>query len=77
MNCHTIRGTPATGRFGPDLTHLMSRSTIVAGIAENNATNLADWIKDPDHLKKDLLMSAMQLSDEQIRAVVACLSTLQ
>jgi cytochrome c oxidase subunit II len=77
INCHTIRGTPATGRFGPDLTHLMSRSTIAAGIAENNRANLADWIKDPDHLKKGSLMPAMQLSDEQIHAVVAYLSTLQ
>ena len=77
INCHTIRGTPATGRFGPDLTHLMSRSTIAAGIAENNRANLADWIKDPDHLKKGSLMPAMQLTDEQIHAVVAYLSTLQ
>jgi cytochrome c oxidase subunit 2 len=32
MNCHTIAGTAATGRFGLDLTHLMSRSTIASGI---------------------------------------------
>jgi cytochrome c oxidase subunit II len=38
---------------------------------------LRDWIKDPDHLKKGSLMPAMQLSDEQIDAVVAYLSTLQ
>src|SRR5215470_16435328 len=25
INCHTITGTIANGRFGPDLTHLMSR----------------------------------------------------
>jgi len=77
MNCHTIQGTAATGRFGPDLTHLMSRSTIASGIASNNRANLFDWIKDPDHLKKGSLMPAMQLSDDQIDAVVAYLSTLQ
>ena len=27
INCHTVRGTPANGVFGPDLTHLMSRTT--------------------------------------------------
>ena len=37
VNCHTVRGTPAIGRFGPDLTHLMSRETIAAGAAPNNA----------------------------------------
>jgi cytochrome c oxidase subunit 2 len=77
MNCHTIRGTAATGRFGPDLTHLMSRQTIASGIAMNNRANLVDWIKNPDHLKKGSLMPAMQLSDDQIDAVVAYLSTLQ
>ena len=77
MNCHAISGTAATGKFGPDLTHLMSRSTIASGIAANNADNLRDWIKDPDHLKKGSLMPAMQLSDDQIDAVVAYLSTLQ
>jgi cytochrome c oxidase subunit II len=77
MNCHTVNGTAATGRFGPDLTHLMSRATIASGIAMNNRTNLVDWIKNPDHLKKGSLMPAMQLSDDQIDAVVAYLSTLQ
>src|SRR5262249_38241717 len=32
MSCHTIAGTPAVGRFGPDLTHLMSRDTLGSGI---------------------------------------------
>jgi cytochrome c oxidase subunit 2 len=35
MNCHTVLGTVADGRFGPDLTHLMSRNTIAAGAALN------------------------------------------
>src|SRR5260221_6942931 len=30
MNCHAVAGTAADGRFGPDLTHLMSRATIAA-----------------------------------------------
>jgi cytochrome c oxidase subunit 2 len=77
MNCHTIQGTAATGRFGPDLTHLMSRATIAAGVTMNNRTNLVDWIKNPDHIKKGSLMPAMQLSDDQIDVVVAYLSTLQ
>src|ERR1700685_353237 len=31
VNCHKVAGTLANGRFGPDLTHLMSRDTIAAG----------------------------------------------
>ncbi len=35
VNCHTVKGTMANGRYGPDLTHLMSRDTIGAGILPN------------------------------------------
>ena len=40
VNCHTVAGTNAHGKFGPDLTHLMSRETIAAGAALNNRDNL-------------------------------------
>ena len=40
INCHTIGGTPANGRFGPDLTHVMSRDTIASGVAPNTRENL-------------------------------------
>ena len=40
-----------TGKFGPDLTHLMSRETIAAGAALNNRENLRLWVKDPDAIK--------------------------
>jgi cytochrome c oxidase subunit II len=77
MNCHTVAGTAATGRFGPDLTHLMSRSTIASGIAPNNPQNLHNWINKPDQFKPGTLMPAMQLNDKQLDDLVAYLSTLQ
>jgi len=49
----------STGTIGPDLTHLMSRDTIAAGIAENNHENLRLWIQDPSRLKPGSLMPAM------------------
>jgi cytochrome c oxidase subunit 2 len=76
MNCHTVAGTAATGRFGPDLTHLMSRTTIASGAALNNSQNLRQWLKDPDYFKQGSLMPAMQLNDQQLDDVVAYLSTL-
>src|SRR6202035_4732348 len=51
LNCHAIAGTNGTGRFGPDLTHLMSRRTIASGAAENSAQNLRLWIQNPDSIK--------------------------
>ena len=47
ISCHTIAGTPASGMYGPDLTHLMSRQTIAAGAAANTPANLAAWIYNP------------------------------
>jgi cytochrome c oxidase subunit II len=76
MNCHTVAGTPANGRFGPDLTHLMSRATIAAGAAENTHNNLRLWIQDPSAIKPGSLMPAMQLSDADLDAVVSYMETL-
>jgi cytochrome c oxidase subunit 2 len=77
MNCHTIAGTAATGRFGPDLTHLMSRATLASGVIPNNPQNLREWIKCPDEFKTGCLMPAMQLDDQQLDVLVAYLSTLR
>src|SRR5438094_688633 len=33
VNCHAVGGTNANGRFGPDLSHFMSRDTLAAGAA--------------------------------------------
>jgi cytochrome c oxidase subunit II len=77
INCHTVRGTPANGIFGPDLTHLMSRATLVAGVAKNTPENLRAWIADPDALKPGALMPAMKLSPGELDQLIAYLLTLR
>jgi len=77
INCHTVRGTAATGRFGPDLTHLMSRVTIASGAAENTPENLRVWLKDPDAIKPGSLMPAMKLSDVELDALVRYMQSLR
>ena len=77
INCHAIAGTVANGRFGPDLTHLMSRETIAAGAAPNNGQTLRLWIQDPDVIKPGSLMPAMKLTDHELDAVVAYLESLR
>jgi cytochrome c oxidase subunit II len=77
INCHTISGTVGDGRFGPDLTHLMTRHTIAAGAAENTTENLSLWIRNPGAIKPGALMPAMKLSDEDLDAVVAYMETLR
>jgi cytochrome c oxidase subunit 2 len=77
INCHTVRGTPANGIFGPDLTHLMSRATLAAGLAPNTPDQLRAWIDNPDRLKPGVLMPAMQLSAAEQEHIVAYLLTLR
>lgn len=77
VNCHTVRGTMANGRYGPDLTHLMSRATIGAGATLNTPGNLLQWIADPSFYKPGCLMPAMHLTDRQNQQIIAYLLTLK
>jgi len=77
VNCHAVSGTVAAGRFGPDLTHLMSRDTIAAGVVPNTVDNLRAWIRDPEVFKPGSRMPAMQLSDRELNEVTAYLATLR
>jgi len=77
VNCHAVGGTNGSGRFGPDLTHLMSRRTIAAGAAENTSENLRLWIQNPDAIKPGSLMPAMKLSDQDLDALARYLETLR
>jgi cytochrome c oxidase subunit 2 len=77
INCHAIRGTAANGRFGPDLTHLMSRDTIASGAAENTPDNLRLWLQDPDAIKPGSLMPAMKLSDAELDDLVRYMLSLR
>jgi cytochrome c oxidase subunit 2 len=77
VNCHAVSGTVADGRFGPDLTHLMSRDTIASGAAPNTRENLRAWIQNPDTIKPGSLMPAMQLNDRDLDALTDYLMTLR
>ena len=77
IKCHAISGTVADGRFGPDLTHLMSRDTIASGAAPNTPENLKTWIQEPHAIKPGSLMPAMKLSDHDLDALTAYLETLR
>ena len=77
ISCHAVRGTPANGVFGPDLTHLMGRTTLGAGVARNTPENLRAWVEDPASLKPGALMPAMQLGRGDLDRLVAYLLTLR
>jgi len=77
INCHAVSGTAANGRFGPDLTHLMSRRTIASGAAPNTTEQLRLWIQNPEAIKPGSLMPAMKLGDTELNQVVQYMQSLQ
>ena len=79
VSCHTVRGlSGASGSVGPDLTHLGSRRTLGAGVADNTPTNLKSWIRDAGGIKPGVLMPAFgNLSDSDLDALVDYLEGLK
>ena len=76
VNCHMVRGTPAIGKFGPDLTHLMSRQTLAAGVLTNTKKHLLAWVNDPQEAKPGSLMPSLKLTDKELDQVVSYLESL-
>lgn len=76
-DCHTVRGTSASGDGGPDLTHIASRDVLVGGRVRGTADDLGAWIHDPDEFKEGVGMPASSLSDADVQAIVAYLQELE
>lgn len=77
FNCHTIRGTLAQGTVGPDLTHVMSRATLAAGVIPNDPEHLEAWLKDPQAIKPGCKMPRLNLSNSEVTSLAGYLETLQ
>jgi cytochrome c oxidase subunit 2 len=61
--CHTIRGTAADGRVGPDLTHLGRREHLGAGALVNGVESLMRWISWPEGVKPGAHMPPFGMLD--------------
>lgn len=76
-NCHSIAGTQASGRLGPDLTHLGSRKTLLTGILENTPENLARWLDNPQEIKPGAHMPDFRFNKSELASLVAYLNSLK
>ena len=79
VGCHTVQGTTAQGKVGPELTHIASKKTGIAGGVGGLPTedNLTRWIKNPPGVKPGTQMPNLGLSDEQVHDIVQWLLTLK
>ena len=75
--CHTINGTPAQAKVGPNLTHLASRGVIAGAVLENTPENLRTWLKDPPAVKPGSIMPNLGLNDHELDVLVAYLQSLK
>jgi cytochrome c oxidase subunit 2 len=75
--CHTISGTDAGSRMGPDLTHLASRQQIAAGTLPNVPGALAGWILNPQSIKPGNHMAMNVLNGADLSDLLAYLASLK
>ena len=76
--CHTVRGTPAAGTLGPDLTHFASRTSLGAAILPNDAPTVKRWIAASQHLKPGNLMPEFRgFTGEELQALADFLGELR
>jgi cytochrome c oxidase subunit 2 len=76
-SCHTLRGTSARGRIGPDLTHLMSRKTLAALTIPNTPNYLGAWVIDPQQFKPGNKMPGLQLKGAEFTQLINFLRSLK
>jgi cytochrome c oxidase subunit 2 len=78
QSCHRIRGTPAAGTLGPDLTHVGGRQSLAAGVLDNHIGTMAGWIAGAQDIKPGVLMPSQPMyTGVELRALSAWLGTLQ
>jgi cytochrome c oxidase subunit 2 len=77
VECHSVRGIPASGDYGPDLTHLMSRATFASGMKPPTRDNLRAWLKNPQDLKPGNNMPNLELTDKDADQLTDFLLTLR
>lgn len=76
--CHTIRGTPADGVIGPDLTHVGGRLSLGAGILPTDQAAFVRWIARTTDVKPGVHMPAFgMLPDAELHALAAYLMGLK
>jgi cytochrome c oxidase subunit 2 len=75
--CHTIGGTAAQGKVGPNLTHFGSRHTVAGSVFDNTPQNLRTWLKDPPGVKPGSIMPNLGLNDHELDVLVAYLQSLK
>ncbi len=77
VGCHTIEGTAAQGKVGPNLTHVGSRSSIAGGALTNTEGNLKRWLANSPGIKPGSVMPNLNLGAQEVDALTAYMQSLK
>jgi cytochrome c oxidase subunit II len=78
VGCHSLTAVNAPkGMVGPNLANVGARTYIAAGTLKNTDENLAHWIRDPQGIKKGVLMPNLGVTADEARSLVAFLRAHQ
>ena len=77
ISCHAILGANANAVAGPSLSHIGSRTTIGAGIMNNDAASLTAWIRNPQAVKPGVHMPVISMLDSDLTYLVSYLESLK
>ena len=78
IGCHSLQAVDAPhGLVGPNLANVGARAYIAAGWLENTDENLEHWIREPQSLKKGVLMPNLGVTADEAKALRAYLRAHQ
>ncbi|HWI63989.1 MAG TPA: cytochrome c oxidase subunit II [Symbiobacteriaceae bacterium] len=78
ISCHTIDGTKAQAKVGPNLTNVGARTMIGAGLVENTDEHLKQWIRNAQTLKPGAKMAVHpNLNEQELDQIVKYLRGLK
>jgi cytochrome c oxidase subunit 2 len=74
IGCHSLQAVDAPhGLIGPNLANVGAREYIAAGWLKNTDQNLEHWIREPQSLKKGVLMPNLGVTADEAKALRAYL----
>jgi len=76
-SCHTVRGLPAIGDLGPDLTHVGSRGSLAAGTLPNSEAGFGGWISGNQAIKPGARMPQYRMAGADLHALAVYLEGLK
>jgi cytochrome c oxidase subunit 2 len=75
--CHSVEASQPQPNIGPNLGGFSERGMFAGAIFENNEANLSAWLRNPEGVKPGAKMPDLNLTSEQIDALIDYLNSLE